>query len=65
LDWPASGKSTIKSLAADSPHDVREIQSVSMLGSPGEIVFDRTDEGLVVTLPKAKPCEHAFVLNIE
>jgi alpha-L-fucosidase len=65
LNWPASGKSTIKSLAADSPHYPREIQSVSMLGSSDNIAFDRRDDGLVVTLPKAKPCEHAFVLKIE
>jgi alpha-L-fucosidase len=65
LDWPPSGKSTIKSLAADSPHYLGEIQSVSMLGSSDSITFERTDEGLVVRLPRVKPCDHAFVLKIE
>lgn len=36
-----------------------------MLGSPETISFERTDEGLVVTLPKVKPCNHAFVLKVQ
>ncbi len=65
LDWPPSGKSTIKSLAAGSDHYPGLIRSVSMLGSSETIEFERTDAGLVVTLPKDRPCDHAFVIKIE
>ncbi len=65
LEWPESGKATIKSLATGSPHHSGQIQTVSMLGSPDKIDFQRTDTGLVVTLPEVKPCDHAYVLKIE
>ena len=55
----------IKSLASGSDLDPGQIQSVSMLGSSETISFERTDTGLVITLPKVRPCNHAFVLKIE
>ncbi len=64
LDWPASGKLTIKTLKKGNKHLAEPIKKVSMLGSKEKISFEQTAAGLVVTFPKVKPCEHAFVLKI-
>ena len=34
------------------------------LGHAGNLAWSQTADGLVVTLPKKKPCEHAFVLKV-
>ena len=44
---------------------VTEISRVSMLGAPGKLTWSQTPDGLVVTPPAEKPCEHAFVFKIE
>jgi alpha-L-fucosidase len=35
-----------------------------MLGSDDPIKWEFTKEALVVTTPKVKPCEHAYVFKI-
>lgn len=42
-----------------------EVQKVTMLGVEGELPFRWTPEGLTVSAPKQKPCDHAYVLKIE
>lgn len=42
-----------------------EIKRISMLGDGKELAWELTEEGLIVEMPKKKPCEHAFVLKIE
>jgi alpha-L-fucosidase len=64
LAWPESGKLTIKSLGTGSPHARQEIRSVSLLGSPAELRWTRTREGLTVQLPAQKPGDYAFALKI-
>jgi len=59
LGWPESGKLTIRSLTGPA------ISSVRMLGASGSLKFTRGAQGLVVTLPASKPCDHAFALRIE
>jgi alpha-L-fucosidase len=61
LGWP-EGTVTIETLRSLYP---TEISRVSMLGAPGELTWSQTPDGLVVTPPAEKPCEHAFVFKIE
>jgi alpha-L-fucosidase len=66
LAWPGE-KALIKSFA---PHDTwvglypTEIASVTMLGDGKDLTWTMAPQGLVVTMPDRKPCEHAFVLKI-
>ncbi len=64
LDWPADGKITIHSLKKGGEYLKEPVKKIKMLGSKEKISFEQTSEGLVVTFPKEKPCEHAFVLKI-
>jgi alpha-L-fucosidase len=41
-----------------------EIASISMLGSDEPLRWEFTKEALVVTTPRTKPCDHAFVFRI-
>lgn len=41
-----------------------EIKSVSLLGADGELEWSLTPEGLSITPPGEKPCDHAFVFKI-
>ncbi len=41
-----------------------EIESITMLGSEGELDWKLTDEALVIRTPPEKPGEHAFVFKI-
>ena len=59
LGWPESGKLTIRSLPGPA------ISAVRMLGASGPLKFTRGPQGLAVTLPPSKPCDHAFALRIE
>ena len=60
LGWPIDGKVTVKSLATAAG----EIKAVSLLGHDGKLDWTQTSEGLVVTLPAQKPCDHVFALKI-
>jgi len=64
LDWPESGKLTIKSLSRGSALTSRAIERVRLLGHEGDLKWSREDSGLTVTLPHERPCENAFVLEI-
>ncbi len=61
LDWPKEGELLIKSLATLAG----KIDSVRLVGCNDAIVWSQRDNGLSVTLPAKKPCDHAFVLKIE
>ena len=65
MSWPDSGKLTVRTLAQNAPGLVGKIKTVSLLGSPENLVFSQTAEGLVVTMPAQKPCDHAYALKIE
>ncbi len=60
LGWPAGGKLLIRSLAAPAGR----VTDVTLLGHPQKLAWSQTEEGLVVTLPQKKPCEHAFVFRV-
>lgn len=61
LGWP-TGEITIEALKSLYP---TEIRAVKMLGVEQELPWALTREGLKVTPPATKPCEHAFVFKIE
>jgi len=65
LAWPDDGKLTIETLAAGRSEYPKQIGRVELLGATGPLPFTRTADGLVVTLPAAKPNEYAWALKIE
>jgi alpha-L-fucosidase len=65
LGWPASGKLTIKSLAANAPHFQTKIGAMELLGSGAKLQWTRDENGLTISLPAEKPCDHAFVFKIK
>jgi alpha-L-fucosidase len=63
LAWPGE-KLVIKSLAAGNPLAEGDVTDVKLLGHEGKLSWSRTADGLVVTMPDRKPCDHAFVVEI-
>ena len=65
MDWSDQGVMVIKNLAKGSKNCKWDIQEVSLLGHIGNLNWKHNDEGLTVELPNEKPCEHAFVFEID
>jgi alpha-L-fucosidase len=64
LAWP--GRSAIlKTLGTASPQAAGEVSSVRLLGHGGDVPWSRNGNGLTVTMPAEKPCDHAYALKIE
>jgi alpha-L-fucosidase len=55
LGWPENGKLLIKSLAKGSANYPKEITRVEWLANKQQLSFERTGDGLVVSLPDIKP----------
>jgi alpha-L-fucosidase len=65
LDWPTKASWTIKNLASGNKSLLSgEIEKVELLGTTRPTVWKRTAEGLVITAPKDKPCDHAYCFKI-
>jgi alpha-L-fucosidase len=64
LAWPEDGKVTIETLAQGRTEFPKQVGRVELLGASGALPFERQANGLVVTLPNAKPNEFAYVLKI-
>ena len=64
LDWPASGRVTIRSLASKSAYGTGEVATVELLGSKDVVNWSRDETGLTVDLPARRPSPHALVLRI-
>ena len=60
--WP--GDSAVVTSLATGIAPKGQIQSVTMLGSDGELKFTQDAQGLKVTLPAKAPCDYAYVLKI-
>ncbi len=60
LGWPEDRRLAVRSLAAPAG----KITAVALLGRPGLLTWSQTADGLIVTLPEKKPCEHAFALKV-
>jgi alpha-L-fucosidase len=62
MGWPENGKVTIKSLASGSVNFPGEISRVEFLSLRQPLTFQRTGDGLVVSLPENKPDD--FYANV-
>jgi alpha-L-fucosidase len=60
LGWPEDRRLAIRSLATSAG----KIIGVALLGHSGDLPWSQTADGLMVTLPEKKPCEHAYVLKV-
>jgi len=47
------------------PKNGQKVAGVSMLGVKDEIKWSQGDEGLTLSVPKDKPCKHAYVYKID
>jgi len=63
LGWPG-GKATIRSLASGGDIQSDQIEAIEMLGVDGALSWEQDCEGLHVTMPPLKPCDHAYTLRI-
>jgi alpha-L-fucosidase len=63
LAWPE--KDVLVRALANKVLSDNTIATVSMLGSKDVIKWRQTDDGLALTVPREKPCRHAFVYRIE
>ncbi len=63
LSWPGE-QAVIKSLSKVSGLLKQKIQKVGLLGIKESLNWVQDNEGLKVTLPNQRPCEHAYVLKI-
>jgi len=62
LGWP-DGEIIIKSIPEKLYES--EIKSIKMLGVDEALLWKIAEEGLKITTPTKKPCEHAYVFKIE
>lgn len=65
LGWPADRKLLIKTLGTGTKLADGPIRKVTLLGSPSEIEWTHTADGLRVTMPTKRPNEIAYALRIE
>ncbi len=64
LAWPQDRKLTIKSLGAAASISNADIKTVELVGSPAQLKWQRSKDGLHVELPAEKPCDYAISLKI-
>lgn len=65
LAWPKDGQLIIKSLSQNNTYFKETIKNIQLLGTDENISFQRSDEGLRITLPnKMKPNDISFTLKI-
>lgn len=65
MDWSPDGKGIIKSLAKGSKHCEWDVKNVRMLGSAEKLTWSQDDKGLSVSFPKERPCDFAYVFEID
>lgn len=63
LDWPGD-ELQIRSLGSDAGLLEGEIDSITLIGTEGDLEWEMTGEALVVKMPAEIPCEHAYALKI-
>ena len=59
MEWPKNTNVLVKSITKDD-----KILKVKMLGSDATLKWSQSDKGLLVTMPKEKPGNFAFVLEL-
>jgi len=63
LGWPTSGQTMIHKLGSGGP-SLRKIQSVKLLGSEADLVWQQLPDGLHIQLPAQPPAKYAYVFRI-
>jgi alpha-L-fucosidase len=63
LDWPGE-RLVIRSLGTSAGLFDGEVAEVRLLGHDGPLRWTRDADGLTVTMPERRPCEHAYVLKV-
>jgi len=63
LGWPGES-AVIKSLGSGSPVNAEQIMSIGMLGSPEALSWSQREDGLYITTPSQRPCDHAYTFKI-
>lgn len=63
MGWPGR-QTTIRSLATGAGAPAESIRAITLLGVDGELPWTQDHEGLHVTFPDRRPCDHAFSLKI-
>jgi len=63
MDWP-SQPVLIRSLSPLLPLCRQKIADVQLIGSTEKLQWSHGEDGLTITPPSAKPCEHAFAFKI-
>ncbi|MBN1579068.1 MAG: alpha-L-fucosidase [Anaerolineae bacterium] len=58
--WPEK-QAVIESLGSHAA----KVDGVSMIGFDGELTWSQDAQGLKVTMPAQKPCDHAYTLKLE
>ena len=64
LDWPKGNEFTIHSFKEGNNLLTSDIESIQLLGSEGNLEFNRNNKGLTIKLPKEKVGNHAFSFKI-
>ncbi len=63
LGWPGES-AVIKSLGSGSPSSADQIESIVMLGSSESLSWSQREDGLHITTPAQRPCDHAYAFKI-
>ncbi len=61
FEWPDSAK--INAPFINKQLDIT-IDNIELLGSDAQLIYSLTDNGLEISLPQDKPCDHAWVFKI-
>ena len=66
LGWPGEGEEVVlSSFSTDSLPEPLEVETVTLIGSKEELIWDQSDAGLSIKIPAVAPDEMAVVFKIE
>ncbi len=63
LGWQ-NESTLIKSLGSGSPLNAAQIESIGMLGASETLTWSQDADGLHVSMPAQRPCDHAYTFKI-
>lgn len=65
MGWPEQSQLNIEAAGTSCSYVAGKIEDVKMLGYGGKIAWKQDADGLVLQLPKERPCDFGCVLKIE
>jgi alpha-L-fucosidase len=63
MGWPTGGEAVIKTLRAETGRE--SVQSITLLGSSGQLIFEQKPDGLHIKLPAQDPGKYAYAYKID